>query len=352
MRMRHRRLGLISAFGVVMAWHIVGTAQTQRSTTVYPHFEVDPAWPALPNGWVLGPTPGVAVDKHDTVWIYNRPRLVAAAQKSHASPPLIALDTNGKFITAFGGPGEGHDWFEFEHDVYVDSHDIVWLDGSGPTGGGGEAYGPTGLDDYILKFDRNGKFLIQIGKKGASRGNKDTNNFNKPADIFVYPKTNEAFIADGYGNRRVIVIDAETGAFKRMWGAFGNPPEDEKPTSQPTSGAPAKPLETTGPGPQQFSGPVHAVRVSNDGLVYVGDRANRRIQVFKLDGTYVTQVFINREGLSDHSVAGIVFSPDPKQRFMYVADYGNSRLLILERETLAVLYQLALHCQIRSGGFR
>jgi DNA-binding beta-propeller fold protein YncE len=171
---------------------------------------------------------------------------------------------------------------------------------------------------------------------------------NKPADAFVYQKTNELFVADGYGNRRVIVFDADTGAFKRMWGAFGNAPVDAPPAARgaaPAGGTPpagraaAPPLDTTGDGSPQFGGPVHNVKVSTDGIVYVADRPNRRIQLFDVGGTYLRQMFINRPGPSSNSVAGLAFSPDRQQRFLYVADYGNSRLLVVERATLEVLYQ-------------
>ena len=85
---------------------------------------------------------------------------------------------------------------------------------------------PTRKENQILKFTRAGKFLLQVGHRGMSKGSLDTANFNNAADIYVYQKTNEAFVADGYVNRRVIVLDADTGEFKRMWGAYGNRPDD------------------------------------------------------------------------------------------------------------------------------
>jgi DNA-binding beta-propeller fold protein YncE len=308
-------------------------AQSSSDATRFPVFEVDASWPPpLPNTWVLGQTPGVAVDSHDHIWVLHRPRTVPEAQRAHAAPPLLEFDADGTFLRAWGGPGQGFDWPDSEHGVFVDSKDNVWIGGSSPTS--------TSLtkrsDDMLLKFTKDGKFLLQIGGPDKSGGNKDTASVNKPADAFVHPKTNELYIADGYGNRRVLVLDANTGAFKRMWGAFGNPPVDAQPAA---AGRGAAAFEVDGPGPQQFGGPVHAVKVSNDDLVYVADRQNRRLQVFSPQGKYVAQTFINRTGPANGSVAGIAFSPDRAQQFMYLADYGNSHIVVMDRRSLAILYQ-------------
>jgi len=305
-----------------------------------PVFEVDTSWPKLPNGWVLGQTPSVAVDRHDHVWILHRPRTIAEDQKGKAAPAVIELDAVGGFVNAWGGPQTGFDWPDSEHGIFVDYKDNVWIGGSSPTS--------TSLtkrsDDMLVKFTAKGKFLLQLGSYDKSGGNNDTKSVMRAADAFVYPKTNEVFVADGYGNRRVIVFDADTGAFKRKWGAFGNVPMDAPPQTY-VAGAPAPtraPLETEGRGPQQFSSPVHNVKVANDGMVYVADRSNRRIQIFDIQGKYIDQIFINRAGPSGGSAAGIAFSPDREQKFMYVADYGNSRVLVLQRKPARVLYQFGL----------
>jgi len=332
-----------------------------------PLFAVDPAWPQLPNKWVLGQTPGIAVDRHDHVWILHRPRTVPEDKRAQAAPAVIEFDEKGKFVNAWGGPGTGFDWPDSEHGIFVDYKDNVWIGGSSPTSNSLTQRS----DDMLVKFTRKGKFLLQIGGPDKSRGNADQASVNKPADAFVYQKTNELFVADGYGNRRVIVFDADTGAFKRMWGAFGNAPIDAPQAAArgaapaggtapaagntaPAAGAAAPaggaaapaagargapPLDTTGDGSPQFGGPVHSVKVSNDGIVYVADRPNRRIQLFDVGGKYQRQMFINRAGPSTNSVAGLAFSPDQQQRFLYVADYGNSKLLVVERATLEVLYQ-------------
>jgi DNA-binding beta-propeller fold protein YncE len=163
---------------------------------------------------------------------------------------------------------------------------------------------------------------------------------HQSADAFVHVPTNEVFVADGYGNRRVVVFDAATGAFKRAWGAFGNTPLDVLAPPPPSgSSVGERTLDTDGDGSPQFGSPVHAVKVSHDGLVYVADRPNRRVQVFTIDGTYKTQMFLNRSGPATGSAAGIAFSPDREQRFLYIADYGNSRIAVVERKSLTVLYQ-------------
>jgi DNA-binding beta-propeller fold protein YncE len=332
-------LAAIAALVVVGGWRLRG--ETNGGAGMMPVFEVDPSWPKLPNEWGLGQTPSIAVDKHDHVWILHRPRTIANGKKP--APAVVELDTAGKFISSWGGPGEGFDWPDSEHGIHIDNKDNVWVGGSSPTS--------TSLtkrsDDMLLKFTSKGKFLFQLGSYDKSGGNADTKSVKRPADAFVYAKTNEVFVADGYGNRRVIVFDANTGAFKRQWGAFGNVPTDNAPAPPP----PTAEAGREGKGPDQFGSPVHNVKISNDGLVYVADRPNRRIQIFDLQGKYLDQIFINRNGPSAQSVAGIIFSPDSDQRFMYVADYGNSRVLVLNRKEKKVLYQFGLRNE-QPGNFQ
>ncbi|RZP27485.1 hypothetical protein EVA25_03700 [bacterium] len=282
-----------------------------------PQFEVDPSWPMLPNDWVLGSVASVDVDSHDHVWIYHRPRSVEEEQRGNAAPAVLEFDSEGNFVQGWGGPGDGYEWPANEHGIEVDNQDHVWVGGNG----GGES-----SDDMLLKFTRDGQLVLQIGGRNTSGGNTDTDNLNRPSEAAVYSDTNEVFVADGYGNRRVIVFDADTGAYKRMWGAFQNEPIDAS-AEQP-------PLDEE-LGPLQF-GTVHGIEVSNDGLVYVSDRDLNRIQVFSIDGTYQTQVFVNRNA-NANSVAGLTFSPDPMQQFVFVADLGNNRIHILDRQTLEVL---------------
>src|SRR5512132_2517053 len=342
--MRCAWFGLI-VIAIVGLYVLPGAAQKPAKSAGMPVFQVDPTWPTLPNNWVVGIVSAVTVDKRDHVWILHRPRSVAAELKGRAAPPVLEFDADGKFVNAWGGDGSGYDWPTTEHGITIDSKDVVWIGGSGVG------------DDMLLNFTLQGKFLREFGNARESKGNADTGNVNRPADIFVDAKTNEAYIADGYGNRRVVVFDAATGKFKRMWGAFGNAPDSDPPAGgfgggggergaaagggggrgRGAQAAPA--LDTEGDGAKNFGDPVHAVKISNDNLVYVADRSNRRIQVFTPAGKYVTQVFINRAGPSAGSVAGLAFSPDPQQQFLYAADYGNSHIAVLDRRTLEVLYQ-------------
>ena len=315
---------------------LVAAAQGSETGVGLPKFQADPVWPKLPNNWVLGEVSSVAVDRHDHVWVLHRPRSVPADQQGRAAAAVLEFDGAGKFVKSWGGPSDTYEWPDTEHGIFVDYKDNVWLGGDNPI--------PTSVtrrsDDMLLKFTTSGKFVMQVGRRDQGGGNRDTRNLKRPQDFFVYPKTNEAFVADGYGNQRVFVIDADSGAFKRMWGAFGNEPPDLPPVTlgarpAAASATPA-PQNRDGPGPQQF-GVVHSLEVSNDGLVYVADRDNSRIQVFTLDGKYITQVFINRNEAGAMTVAGMAFSPDPQQQFMYVADYANSHIHVVRRQTLELI---------------
>jgi DNA-binding beta-propeller fold protein YncE len=282
-----------------------------------PTFEVDASWPTLPNDWVLGQVASVTVDRRDHVWVLHRPRTVDEGEEANAAPPVLEFDTDGAFINAWGGPAPDVDWPANEHGIHADPQGHLWVGGNG---------GDPESDDMLLKLTNTGDRLLQIGGRGVSGGNTDTDNLRRPAESFVHEASNEVFVADGYGNRRVIVLDADTGAFKRLWGAFGNEPLDTPLDTPPDDEQ----------GPLQF-GTVHGVEVANDGRVYVADRNNSRVQVFTLDGTYLTQGFVNRGADSASTVAGIAFSPDPEQQFLYIADQGNSRIHVVDRETLEVL---------------
>jgi DNA-binding beta-propeller fold protein YncE len=323
------------------------TAAAQKSNGVeYPVFEVDPNWPKLPNNWVMGNVSKIVVDKHDNVWIIHRPRTVPADKT--AAPPVVELDTNGKFVQAWGGEGAGYDWPDAEHNIFVDYKDNVWISGSSPSG----QSKTKRSDDMVLKFTNKGKFIMEIGGRTVSKGSTDPNSVNKPGDIFVSPKTNELYVADGYGNRRLIVFDADTGAFKRMWGAFGKPPVDDANSGGhgPTGGhegsadtaegrGAKRVLDTEGAGSPTFASPVHGVMVSNDDIVYVVDRSNRRVQLFTPAGEYLRQIFINRAGPASGSASGLAFSPDKEQKYLYISDYGNSHVVVVDRKKLEVLYQ-------------
>jgi DNA-binding beta-propeller fold protein YncE len=292
-----------------------------------PRFEVDPFWPKpLPNGWTLGMAIGVAVDANDHVWIVHRgdtlSPLEAAADQNpptasccRKAPPVLEFDAAGNLVGHWGGPGEGYEWPLSNHGIFVDHKNNVWI-------GGNDA-----KDAHVLKFTKQGKFLMQFGHQGKSGGSNDTTTFGRVAKIYVDPKTNEAYLADGYGNKRVAVIDGDTGKFLRYWGAYGNKPDD-------TNIGPYKPGE---PPAKQFRTPVHCADLSVDGLVYVCDRPNDRIQVFKADGSFVKEVFIAPKTLGDGSTWDVAFSKDPQQKYMYVADGKNEKIYVVDREKLEIL---------------
>ena len=328
----NRNVLIACAFGTL----IVALSGTQavlekaaaQGTVQAPRFEVDPLWPKpMPNGWLLGRTIGVSVDSQDHVWIIHRPETldpkeIGLAQDPPGSeacckpaPPILEFDPSGKLVGHWGGPGDGYEWPNENHGITVDLKNNVWIGGNGRG------------DSQILKFSRSGKFLMQFGRKGQGKGSNDTENFGRVAKVFVDLKENEAYVADGYGNKRVAVIDADSGKFKRYWGAYGNKPDD-------TSLGPYKPgMEPA----KQFRSPVHCAELSNDGLVYVCDRPNDRIQVFKKDGTFVNEVIIAPKTLGDGSTWDIAFSKDPQQRYMYVADGKNERVYVMERASLKIL---------------
>jgi hypothetical protein len=332
----------LGAFALISLFGCATTGQPARRPTV-PGYQPDLSFPRLPNDWILGNVSDVAVDRDDNVWIIHRPRTVKAGRTP--APPVLEFDAAGRFLQAWGGEGSGYDWPDAEHNIFVDQKSNVWISGSSPSG----QSRTTRSDDMLLKFTGSGRFLLQIGGRSLSHGSTDTRSVNKPGDVFVSAKTNEVYVADGYGNRRVIVFDADTGAFKRMWGAFGNPPADDAesggpgPSGGPPGAAPAAAgtaaLDTQGPGPPRFASPVHGIVVSNDGIVYVADRHNRRVQLFTTDGRYLRQFFVNRAGPSPDSVSALGLSPDREQRLLYMADFGNSHVVVADRRTLEILAQ-------------
>jgi DNA-binding beta-propeller fold protein YncE len=296
-----------------------------RSAVMAPRFEVDPFWPKpLPNHWYIGMTIGVSVDAQDHVWIVHRPDTVsaneaAADQKTGSccskAPPVLEFDQTGNLIGHWGGPGQGYEWPDSNHGITVDYKGNVWIGGNGPN------------DAHVLKFTQDGKFLAQFGHAGKTGGSNNTENFGRVAKIFVDPKANEAYISDGYLNKRVVVIDADTGKFKRYWGAYGNKPDDTNLGRYNPDAPPA----------QQFRNPVHCAELANDGFLYVCDRVNDRIQVFEKDGKFVKEQFIARRSLADGSVWDIAFSKDPQQKYIYLADGRNQKVYIIQRDTLEVL---------------
>ena len=312
-----------------------------------PMFEVDPLWPKnLPDHWLMGPTIGVDVDSTDTIWLVHRntpDQFVARteiglvqdpplAECCQPGPPVLAFDQAGNLVYSWGGPGTetgDYVWPSSNHGITIDHMDNVWIGGNGPA------------DSHVLKFTKDGTFLMQVGVPGArqtgeqderpvfTRDSNSTNSFGRVAKIGIDPEADEAYFADGYLNKRVAVVDVNTGELKRHWGAYGNVPDDDY-----DFGGPYQPGSEPA---QQFRGPVHCSEISNDGLVYVCDRAADRIQVFQKDGTFVEEVIIAPNTLSQGSTWDIDFSPDPEQQFLYLADGQNMKVYIIDRASMEVL---------------
>jgi DNA-binding beta-propeller fold protein YncE len=343
-------LGLLGIVSTVLHKKAV----VQAATAMAPRFEVDPLWPKpLPNHWLLGQTIGVAVDAQDHVWIIHRAGSLEpgeqhattkpqTAQCCAPAPPILEFDQAGNLLASWGGPGPGYDWPDSNHGITVDYKGNVWIGGNGRgaqgaagRGRGGGAADEEGQiagiqpfnDNMVLKFTQTGKFLMQIGKPGRSKGSNDIDNLRLPAKTFIDPKKDEVYVADGYGNHRVIVFDAETGKYKRHWGAYGHKPEDVD----------LGRYDPNAPPPQQFRNPVHCVELSSDDLLYVCDRANDRIQVFKTDGAFVKEMFVEKATLGSGSAWDIAFSKDAQQKYIYLADGENDRVHILDRQSLEVL---------------
>jgi DNA-binding beta-propeller fold protein YncE len=297
----------------------------QASPLKPPVFQVDAAWPTIPNNWVLGEVTSISVDRRDHIWVLHVPQSIPEAQRANAAPPVLQFDAAGKLLASWGGPGDGYEWPGREHGIFVDANDFVWIGGRA---GWPRATTPGNSDDMILKFTTAGKFVMQIGRRGQSKGNADTENLHQPTDVFVDTRAKEVYAADGYGNKRVIVFDSETGKFKRMWGAFGNPPP---PTFAPNAAVPQP--QTTPDGPPEFGLP-HSVKVSSDGIVYLADRINNRIQLFTAEGKYLRQVRLAAVNNVTPVPAGFAFSPDSKQQYLYVVDSGPMQIVIYDRERL------------------
>lgn len=327
---------IIGASFALAALLVLGVGQgvlqeesTAASTAVVaPSFQVDPFWPKpLPNHWITGNAIGVAVDERDHVFIVHRDQddiflsggreigLKAGVSECCApAPPILEFDPAGNLVNAWGGPSDEYTWPASNHGIEIAPNGNVWIGGNG------------GGDSHVLVFTREGDFVAEYGEPGNSADSNSTEHFAQVAEIAIDKEANEAYIADGYVNKRVAVLDVNTGEFKRFWGAYGNTPSDDRVTYTP-----GEPL------PQQFRGPVHCAEPSLDGLVYVCDRGADRIQVFRTDGTFVKEKQVLPETLVQGSVWDIAFSKDAEQKYIYLADGQNHRVHIIERETLDIL---------------
>ena len=287
-----------------------------------PAFRIDPYWPKpLPNNWILGQVGGIAVDAQDNIWVFQRPRSLSNDEKGAAldppqskccvpAPSVLVFNQAGDVVKSWGGPGDnqGYDWPLQEHAILVDNKGFVWLSGNGKD------------DNMVLKFTTEGKFVKEFGRRGPQTSSTDLSQFGRVADLELDAPANEIYAADGYGNRRVAVFDADSGAIKRVWGAYGKPPtDDDLPRYDPQS--------------PQFATPVHCIALAKDGLVYVCDRENNRVQVFHKDGSFVQQFVFDAKTLGSGSAWGVAFSPlDKKQNYFVMLDGTNNVLETVRRK--------------------
>jgi DNA-binding beta-propeller fold protein YncE len=350
--MKNRKLKVGVMFVAVLFALGAGQAMLDRASAQakqVPRFEVDPFWPKpMPNNYVQGMTIGIGIAADDHVLVIHRAndagsgldRTEYAVLKEGAprvgeccmpAPPVLEFDPNGNLVRSWGGPSKdgSYDWPESNHGIVVDHKGFVWIGGNG------------GPDAHILKFTRDGKFVAQYGKKDArlqagTGGAKptyvsnslDMNNFGRVAKMFIDPKANEGYVADGYLNKRVAVIDLDSGKIKRIWGAYGEPPTD----------LPLGPYDPTQPPAKQFRNPVHCAEMSNDGMVYVCDRPNDRLQIFTREGKFVKEVFVAKDTRADGSVWDVAFSKDPQQTWLYMADGVNEHVRVFNRATMEEVY--------------
>jgi len=314
-----------------------------------PTFVVDALWPQpLEYPSILGPVSGVTVAPDGNILIVTRQDGFSAVNEINSvtgtgdccTPSLAVLEfaPDGRKVREWGGPDQGYPWPVRPHAIAVDPEGNIWIGGGvappAPAGGRGGRGGrgaaaPAGpppaptYDTHILKFSREGSHLMTIGQPGGTPSSASQDMFGGPAGFAFDADAGEVFVADGYANHRVVVLDMATGAFKRAWGAYGNEPSD----------APLGPYDPNAPLAQQFR-TVTCVELAEDGLLYVCDRGNNRIQVFETDGTFVSEVVVEPATLATGSVSDVSFSADEDQRYLYVADGMNERVHIYHRETL------------------
>ena len=316
----------------------VGQSKLQEPTiaasndVMAPAFLVDPLWPKpLPNHWITGNTIGVDVDDRDHIFTVHRNTenmfggrteiglALGVAECCTPAPPILEYDIEGNLINAWGGPVEGapYQWPESNHGIEVAANGDVWIGGNG------------GPDSHVLVFTRDGEYIRTVGVPGEEFDSNSTTAFGRVAEIAIDEDAGEAYFADGYVNKRVAVVDVATGAFKRYWGAYGSTDIDDDADDTYTPGQ---------PGPDVFRGPVHCAEPSNDGLIYVCDRGADRVQIFRPDGTFVSEHIYNPATLAQGSTWDIAFSPDEDQEFIYLADGQNFKISIIDRASMEVLY--------------
>lgn len=318
--MTRRRAKCIAAVGALMMAGLVAVTPAQAPPPALegvPTFTPDPSWPQLPPEWSWGQVIGIFADARGHVWTSSRSR-------------ISEWDAQGKLLQSWDARGPDGNWSTI-HGLFVDHQGFVWTNAR-------ESH-------LTVKFTRTGEVALVIGKYNQTGGSNDTALMGRPSDVWVDAADNEVFVADGYGNRRIIVFDGGSGKYLRHWGAYGKAPVDGAGAAGQADGDDKVPGEP----PQQFRVP-HGIMGSRDGRIYLADRANNRLQVFRQDGTFLAEKILRPRCGAEQQAAwtpkrpcgieaafSIALSHDAAQTYLYVADGGTHVITVLRRSDLEVV---------------
>ncbi len=324
--------GLSTLLAITGAVAILGAqdraVQPAAALNGTPIFEVDPSWPTTPPDWTWGQVIGIFADSRGHVWTSSRSR-------------ISEWDPQGKLLQSWDARGPNGNWSTI-HGLFVDHNGFVWTNAR-------ESH-------LTVKFTPAGQVAMVIGKYNETGGSNDTTLMGRPSEIWVDAADNEVFVADGYGNRRIIVFDGATGKYLRHWGAYGKRPEDPPPPppGAPDPGAPPTSPATAEPAPPaQFRIP-HGIVGSRDGLIYLADRGNNRVQVFRQNGEFVREkilrplcgaqekaTWVPKRPCGVEAAFSVGLSHDAPQSYLYVADGGTHVITVLRRSDLEVVNEFA-----------
>src|SRR5580692_7667027 len=365
-----RAFALMAGLGL-LAWCVSLVAQEQTA----PKFKFDPEWPKpLPNKWKMGGVTGLAVDKDDNVWVYDRPNdLTDIELEAELTPPLadccvrppamIHIDKNGDVIGSFDAP-QGHGMaVDTKGFAYLGQDTVRKYDASTgklvaevprtpdrPPGGGG----PDAVAPHIPGHGSAGPvagFLTPLGgRPQPSPAAQAARDAAIAAFRAKYPPTtpmivggleeirldepaHEMYAADNYLGGRVMVFDLDTFQFKRGWGAYGHKLSEMSTNDADRAYTPG------GPEPKEFRGHL-TLNISNDGLVYAADRNANRIDVTTKEGKFVKEFILAPMTGVGGSTGGVMFSPDKRQRLLYISDLTNNHIWFLNRENGKVVGQM------------
>lgn len=280
------------------------------SARAEPRFEVDPSWPKpLPERWINGQIGGVCVDSHDHIVTVDRRNITEEeAETNVPAPTFVMFDTEGNVVDSWGDPDVVPAGV---HGCRFDADDNVWIAGN--------------QDAVVQKYSHDGELLLEIGTRGlfdtddgtidGALTNESRERLHRPSGAVVDPETGNVFVSDGYGNKRVVVFDAD-GGYVGQWGRLANAGERAART------------------PGTFTEVVHCIDLSRDGLVYVCDRQGDRVQVFDRMGNHVRDIHVPAERPNVRGTAWwVAFSPDEAQQYLYVMNGGQERVHVIDRES-------------------